>query len=417
MNNATREQKTGEPLGLDNDEGQAYERRDHLPLAQGLAGMHRGNIMANENQTDRRTRKFAEVVPPQTTHLERLSSRGAPPLPDLGPLKNLVGVWIAKGTGWNMIALPFHGAPPAPAGFKFRLLMNQYDEELKFTFVDDDVPNRGLLRPGTVDADQLVVTLDYQQKIVQVAAEDRPTSNGLAGGPGLPIHHEPGLWLYEKNRRTMDDEIKGDVVSEVELKVARLASIPHGNSVLALGTADEHAGMPAIPPISGLPSGRFEDVSTPDYDFRDVSNPDPYLEPYRHYIENPFMGNVVGVPSFPGFSPADMNQILRFANQGVNIVRTTVLTVDSTRKSGGIRNVPFSVREAEPVSMKSTFWIQELAEKDEAGNPKFRLQYSQIVMLNFFRPREDEHPERAVWPHISIATLEKMPADYQLVPA
>jgi hypothetical protein len=112
-----------------------------------------------------------------------------------------------------------------------------------------------------------------------------------------------------------------------------------------------------------------------------------------------------------------MNQILRFANQGLNIVRTTTLTVDSTRKRGAISNVPFSVREAEPVSMKSTFWIQELDEKDTTGKPRLRLQYSQVVMLHFFHPREDEFPERAVWPHISIATLEKMPADYRLVPA
>jgi hypothetical protein len=61
--------------------------------------------------------------------------------------------------------------------------------------------------------------------------------------------------------------------------------------------------MPPIPPLSGLPSGRFEDVTTPDYDFRDATNPDPYLEPYRHYIDHPFMGNVT-VPGFPGFSPA-----------------------------------------------------------------------------------------------------------------
>ena len=174
--------------------------------------------------------------------------------------------------------------------------------------------------------------------------------------------------------------------------------------------------MPEIPPVSGLPSGRFEDVLYSGLRLQDP-NPDPYLEPYKHYIDNPFMGNVIGVPGFPGFSPADMNQILRFANQGVNIVRTTTLTVDSTRKSGGITNVPFSVREAEPVSMKSTFWIQELAEKDETGKPRLRLQYSQVVMLHFFRPREDEFPGRAVWPHISIATLEKMPADYELVPA
>ena len=52
--------------------------------------------------------------------------------------------------------------------------------------------------------------------------------------------------------------------------------------------------MPDIPPVSGLPSGRFEDVRTPDYDFKT----DPYLEPYKHYIDNPFMGNVTARPRF-----------------------------------------------------------------------------------------------------------------------
>jgi hypothetical protein len=366
--------------------------------------------MAADDKSDIRTRKFAEVVLPAPA---RLTNRGAPPPMVLGPFEHLLGVWRAKGTGWNMIALPFHKAPPPNAGFKFRVLMNQYDEELRFTFVDDDVPNRGLLRPGQTDFDQLIVTLDYQQKIAQVAAEDRPSSGGLAGKPGLPIHHEPGLWLYERNLKPKDDQINWDKVSEVELDVARLASIPHGNSVLALGRSEVHKGMPDIPPISGLPSGRFEDVRTPDYDFR-AGPPDPYLEPYKHYIDHPFMGNVVGVPGFPGFSPADMNDILRFANQGVKIERTTTLTVDSTRKSGGVNNIPFGVREADPVSMKSTFWIQELAEKDKEGKPKLRLQYSQVVMLHFFRPREDELPDRAVWPHISIATLEKDPTGYDL---
>ena len=361
-----------------------------------------------------KVRKFGDV--PLPAKREKLTNRGVPSPKDLGPLEQLLGVWTGRGTGWNMIALPFQNAPASPAGFKFRVLMNQYNEELQFTFVDDGVPNRGLTRPGDPDFDQFVVTLDYQQKIAQVEAEDRPDSGGLAGLPGRPIHHEPGLWLYDKNRRAKDDQIKGDEVTEVELDVARLASIPHGNSVLALGKSAVHEGMPEIPPLSGLPSGRFEDVLTPDYDFRDAISPDPYLEPYRHYIESPFMGNAGGIPTFPGFSPADMNQILRFANQGVNIVQTTTLTVDTNRKSGGITNAPFSVREAEPVSMKSTFWIQELAEKDARGNPRMRLQYSQVVMLHFFHPREDEFPGRAVWPHISIATLEKTPADYQLVP-
>jgi len=371
------------------------------------------NKESDDAQSDRRTRKFAEIIPPEPTQLKAVSNRPAPPPPELGPLEDLLGVWVGRGTGWNMIALPFQKAPAPPAGFKFRVLMNQYDEELRFTFVDDDVPNRGLLRPGTNNSDQMVATLDYQQKIAQVVAEDLPNSGGLAGKPGLPIHHEPGLWLYEKNRRSKDDQIKGNKVTEVELDIARLASIPHGNSVLALGTSQLHKGMPLIPAISGLPSGRFEDVLSPDYDFKS----DPYLAPYKHYIDHPFMGNVVGVPDFPGFSPADMNQILRFANEGVKIVKTTTLIVDTETKSGGINNVPFSVREADPVSMKSTFWIQTLAEKDEYGKPKMRLQYSQVVMLHFFNPREDEFPGRAIWPHISIATLEKMPANYALVPA
>ncbi|WP_104668731.1 heme-binding protein [Ensifer adhaerens] len=359
-------------------------------------------------------REFSEVPLIRAPLIQGLETKRTKASPDLGPLKNLLGAWEARGTGWNMIALPFSKSTAPPAAFKFRVLMNQYSEILQFTFVDDGVPNRGLMRPGKNESDQRTATVDYQQVIRQVAAEDRPNSGGLAGSVNDAIHHEPGLWLFDKNLRSTTDIFDGAVATESELDVARLASIPHGNSVLALGRSAVHNGMPAIPPLTGLPSGRFEDVSTPDYDFRDPVKPDPYLEPYRHYIANPFMGNVT-VPGFPGFSPADMNQILRFANRGVNILRTTTLTVDTTIRSGGISSTPFSKREADPVSMKSTFWIQELAERDERGNPRLRLQYSQVVMLNFFAPREDGLPERAAWPHVSIATLNKIDDNPDLV--
>jgi hypothetical protein len=321
---------------------------------------------------------------------------------EFGPLSLLPGKWVSKGGGWNMIALPFDNGP-----FDYRLLMNQYDETLEFSMVDDNVPNRGL--PGVIDNsgedDQFVVTLDYQQAISQQIAEDFPKS-GLAGDSGLAIHHEPGLWLYMKNLRTTEKDFlatKGAV--DAELTVARLASIPHGNSVLALGTSSVEKGMPEIPPSSGLPIGRFEDLSTPGYDVEE----DPYLEPYKHFINNPFMGNV-SIPGFPGFNPRDMNEILRFANKGVDIDRTTVLTVDTTRQDAGIHNIPFVVRQADAASMKSTFWIQELNEKGKYGckHRKLRMQYSQVVILDFFGPREDGHPGRARWPHISINTLEKV---------
>jgi hypothetical protein len=91
-------------------------------------------------------------------------------------------------------------------------------------------------------------------------------------------------------------------------------------------------------------------------------------------------------------------------------VKTTTLTVDSTIPTGGIANIPFVVRKANAAFMKSTFWIQELAEKDVNGDSKLRLQYLQVVMLDFF-PRRDGFPGCCPglirWPHVSINTLDK----------
>jgi hypothetical protein len=124
----------------------------------------------------------------------------------------------------------------------------------------------------------------------------------------------------------------------------------------------------------------------------------PYLEPYRHFHDQPFAGL---------FDPTRPNALLNLANQGVNIVRTTVLEVDTTNATGGITNIPFIARQANAASMRSTFWIQELAEKDTNGNAKLRLQYSQVVLLDFFT-RRDGFPGLIRWPHISINTLEKV---------
>ena len=111
---------------------------------------------------------------------------------ELGPLKQLPGTWKnlpnldghLDGHGWNMIALPFAGGQ-----FGYRVLLNQYNETLKFTTVDNNVPNRGI--PDGLDGtngDQFVAVLDYEQYINQIAAADSPESE-LAGKKDLAIHH------------------------------------------------------------------------------------------------------------------------------------------------------------------------------------------------------------------------------------
>ena len=162
--------------------------------------------------------------------------------PDLDVLKLLPGTWKNKpslpGRGWNMIALPFAN-PPAD----YRLLVNQYDEELKFSLVDKGVKNCGIRKGNpSVNTDQVIVALDYEQRIEQLIADDFPQS-GLAGNPNTTIHHEPGLWLFMTN--------EADPASNL----ARLGTIPHGNSLLALGAGEVTTAPPNIPAINGLPIG------------------------------------------------------------------------------------------------------------------------------------------------------------------
>lgn len=295
----------------------------------------------------------------------------------LGAFSLLPGKWgnspCLNGRGWNLIALPFIATAPAN-NLNYRLLMNQYNEELEFDLVDKGVPNRGISKMGGVNTDQFIVTLDYQQSITQIAADDFPKS-GLAGGPKLPIHHEPGLFLLMTNEVTKDYEI------------ARSASIPHGNSVLALGRVKVYEGAPDIPEANALPIGVSQDINS------------KYLAPYRHFQDNPFQGL---------FQPLDANKLLREANDGVAIARTTELHFDTRFATGGIHNIPFIERQADASDMVATFWIQELKEKDAFGDPKLRIQYSQTVFLDFFPSREPTPSDKIIWPHISINTMDKI---------
>lgn len=294
----------------------------------------------------------------------------------LGPLQLLPGKWAnvpnLPGRGWNMIALPFATEPETP--FNYRLLVNQYNEELEFSIVDKAVPNRGIRKYGvSTEDDQFLATLEYTQSITQIAADDFPHS-GKAGAPNLPIHREPGLWLHMANNVTQG------------LDIARLGTIPHGDSVLALGRARESQGGMLIPEISGLPIGVNEPLDS------------PYLAPYEHFHQNLFEGL---------FDPTVPNALLAEANKGVDIEHTTELHVDTSFETGGIVNIPFVTKQANATQMHSTFWIQQLAEKNPDGSPKMRLQYSQTVFLDFFA-RPDGQPGLIRWPHVSINTMEKV---------
>jgi len=331
----------------------------------------------------------------------------------LGPLKLLPGTWanirpehrkdddpfIGEGTlkgkgkspldgrGWNLIALPF-----AKAGQRrnYRILMNQYNEVLKFNKIDDKVPNRGITFTRPADpADQRVAALDYEQTIAQISAKDISES-GLAGPPNLPIHHEPGFFLHMREQRTND------------LDIARLGTIPHGNAVNALGQSQVIEGPPEIGDLSGFPEGVSDDIVDA---VEKATDPNSYLFPYNQFTQKPFKGVLEGT-GFPGFSPANANALLQGGLPG-NVTRTTVLPMDTEVLEAGIVNIPFVVRQADAAEMRATFWIMELDEVDEKGRPRLILAYSQFIFLDFFN-RFDGRPGLIRWPHISINMMEKI---------
>jgi hypothetical protein len=330
----------------------------------------------------------------KTKRVVKLAKSGDP---SLGPLKQLPGVWSNEpgltGRGWNCIALPFVAptapgpVPPGGRPLDYRLLCNQFNENLKFDIVDDDIPNRGIDPARSQNTDELVVSLDYEQGITQIAADDFPLS-GLAGAPDTAIHHEPGLILYTKDHPVTPDN---------PFDIARLGTIPHGDALLALGrtSVDRSGAGPTIPAVSGLPIGGPASIES------------PYLAPYKHFHENLFRGiydpttpasllerGTVGASPFTGtaFDPAH------------RIKKVRTFEFSTTFANGGIRNVPFVVTQANATEMHFTMWLIDLV--DAHGNQHLVMQYVQVVFLDFF-DRFDGQPGQIRWPHVSINTLVK----------
>ena len=134
----------------------------------------------------------------------------------LGLLGELAGTW--RGSGFNLIARP-----------DFRdqadlyLQLNQTNETLRFDPINASVPNRGF---GQGDIDLFGLT--YNQQIFDAS------TGGL-------LHVEPGLWItqpatvYPPESPPTDGQL-----------VSRLGTIPHGNSLLAQGTAQPFIGPPTL---------------------------------------------------------------------------------------------------------------------------------------------------------------------------
>jgi hypothetical protein len=336
--------------------------------------------------------------------------------PTLGPLAAFTGTFT--GNGFNTIFRPDSPTTPTPlpipvAGSDNVLELNLTSETLSFSPALGSVPNRGM-----VQGDAFLNGVPYLQSISDVTNPSQPTG----------IHLEPGLWICVP---PTTDPQEGQ-------EVARMASIPHGATVLAQGTSFEINGPPVIAPVDITP---FQGATHFPFASQTATSHGSARIPQD-------LTSFIAAGTITQAMLTDPNTVLRNAIVGQHITHTTVITISTSPATplfgGGAENIAFLMGDAGGVKpnarttqMTATFWIETvqhtiLAPVFTPGDPPVivqpegpapagglqpsfilhppipiptprpitvtstQIQYSQTVMLSF---------NGLTWPHVSVATL------------
>jgi hypothetical protein len=298
----------------------------------------------------------------------------------LGILGNLEGTW--EGTGFNLVELPVGNlANPDPNAPKFRVMLNNTSETFTFSEIDGSIINR-----GNAQGDIEYFGLHYLQQVNDV---NQPDGKKV-------IHLETGLFL----------NLPAGTDPNVSPTVARLGSIPHGDSLLAQGTFISVPG----PPVFNNPLGDPTPFTRDSAGNRVNDTSAAYLDVLRNTPPPK------GIPKEAIMNP---NIILENAIKGQKIIKTDVIFLDANpikgvanpnaiSPTGGITNIPFIQVNANATSLTAIFWIETVQNAD--GSTFLQLQYTQTVILDFpVKGPDGVTPIMISWPHISVGTLTLKP--------
>jgi hypothetical protein len=237
------------------------------------------------------------------------------------------------------------------------LELNRTKENLEFTAIGSNIPNR-----GSKQDDINLFGVTYLQQISD------------ATPPGGALHIEPGIWLT----------VPPTQAPEAGASVTRLATIPHGDAINISGQSISVDAGPEIERANTVPF----DIGTPE-PAAGTANGFPE---YNLGAPNAFRTN----PEPAGITQAmvtNPNSVLDEAIQGQKVLHTEVLKV-SSEPNGGIENIPFVRENANAAKVSAIFWIETV--EDATGGVFLQLQYTQTVLLDF---------GGLSWPHVSVATL------------
>jgi hypothetical protein len=340
---------------------------------------------------------------------------------NLGPLASLVGSW--KGRGFNTMWRPDNPQSPPFTQTKRFLELNLTSENFDFLTIPGVVPNRGI----NPQPDLSLYGLHYLQR---VSDADKPPFSTA----GQALHIEPGLFM----------NVPASQIPAVGPTIVRMASIPHGVSLLMQGPTPSTVPVPGPPnippiyPIAGLPSFA-PPAGSVGLGIQPVDIPGPAGDGKEHTVPEVTLANdIAGTQSNGPYPPAtipqayvdDPNVVLRDAIAGQDILGTITIQLSTMCEGGGgIVNIPFlgTPDPAQPtdptqanafvLQATATFWIEWVRMEGYRPHPYeakkldprllgiepfwpeptfLQLQYSQTSILVF---------NNVLWPHVNVATL------------
>lgn len=326
--------------------------------------------------------------------------------PPLGPLASFVGTW--NGLGFNTI---FRPSQPS-TGSDNVLELNITTESLAFSPSLGSIPNRGEVQP-----DIFLNGIPYLQTVNDV------TIPGTSTG----IHFEPGIWLSVP--ATTDPAVPTPTVT-------RMASIPHGTTILAQGTAVTIAGPPIFPVLDITP-------------FLVGGGPIKFPSQTASNGATPRIPQVLPVPGTT-LTLADWqamlddpNSVLRNAIAGQTITSTVALSITTVGAApvvgGGTQDIAFLVGNPNPnanaTKMTAIFWIETISYQLHVPKmaahssitlhptsgvtglplPAFHvhtataIHHPKVVAVNYSQIQYSQTVQLVFaglsWPHASVATL------------
>lgn len=364
--------------------------------------------------------KIEEIV-------SRTNAPGHPPVhvpvvpPDLGPLAAFVGNW--HGNGFNTIFRPNSTATPTrlPGPVTVSdpqdniLELNLTSETLSFSPSLGSVPNRGM-----VQGDIFLNGVPYLQSINDITIPDQPVG----------IHFEPGLWVI----------VPATTQPAEGMSLVRMASIPHGTTVLAQGTSTVINGPPHIPAVDITPFVTGSPGTKIPFHSQTAATEGTLRIPQD-------LAPFIAAGTITQAMLTDPNSVLRGHIAGQTITSTTQISISTSPAAplfgGGAENIAFLLGQPKPnartVQMTATFWIETvehkivlpvhptpgvpLQVKPQSAHPlqplptftitppkgialpqaphtitvkSRQIQYTQTVLLDF---------NGLTWPHVSVATL------------